>query len=173
MQRPKIDSLKIIDKLYFNTFEAKDGNCYGSRLAQPYCSDVLFVTEIFKDIYGWNYLYPIVYDNELLNKSFQNENDLWFLAEDLDTKEIAGIGLVERRNPFSLEMGKLCIKKKFQGIGISSILGGHIIAYLMTIPESKSLLRFDCDVRANILFSQKFIENSRAKPYGRLSGGLF
>ncbi|MFX1274257.1 MAG: hypothetical protein ACFFBP_15205 [Promethearchaeota archaeon] len=166
MQKSKIEAPEIIEKHYFKTFKAKDGNFYGIRLAQPYCSDALFVKDIFKDIYGWNYLYPIVYDREQLNNSFIKKSDLWFIGEDIHSKVGVGIGLIERHNRYSLEMGKLCVKNEFHGIGLSTVLGGHMINYLINIPESKSLIRFNCDVRANVLFSQKFVEKTRAKPYG-------
>ncbi|MFX1274259.1 MAG: hypothetical protein ACFFBP_15215 [Promethearchaeota archaeon] len=162
----KINYQKKIENTYFKIFKAKDGNAYGIRLAYPNSSDAVFIKEIFKDIYGWDYLYPIVYDIELLNKSFQKESDLWFIAEDIDSKEGVGIGLFERHDQFSIYMGKLCVKNKFHGLGLSSVLGSHIISHLMMVPESKSLLRFDCDVRANIISSQKFLEKARAIPYG-------
>lgn len=151
---------------YSKTFKAKDGNIYGIRLATPNSSDALFIKEIFKDIYGWDYLYPIVYDIESLNMSFVEPKNNWTIVEDIHSKEGAAIGLFERPNKFKIHMGKLCVKNKFHGIGISSILGGHIITHLMLVPESKSLLRFDCDVRANIIYSQKFLEKARAIPYG-------
>ncbi len=95
-----------------------------------------------------------------------DKRNLWLIIENIDSKESAAIGLFEKRDDYTIYMGKLCVKNKFHKMGLSSVLGGHIINHLMEVPGSKSILRFDCDVRADIMPSQKFLEKASAKPYG-------
>ena len=56
---------------FLYTFEGKDGNHYGFRYGEP--RDARQLTEIFKDVYDWNYLYPKVYDEILLAKDISQE----------------------------------------------------------------------------------------------------
>ncbi len=63
-------NLLLMDKVfseYNTTFYGKDGNQYGFRFGNP--QDAKQLVKIFEDVYGWEYLYPKVYDIKLLEKS--------------------------------------------------------------------------------------------------------
>ncbi|MFX0070418.1 MAG: hypothetical protein ACFFAO_04935 [Candidatus Hermodarchaeota archaeon] len=149
---------------YLLTFYGKDGNHYGFRFGIP--SDAKNLIEIFKDVYGWKYLYPKVYDVKLFQKSIEKKDQEWFIVELIKTGELVGTGVMENKNELSVYAGKTAIKKNNQGIGISKVLGTQSVFIFLSRPEMKNIIRLDTDVRARNIKVQKFAEKIRCIPYG-------
>ncbi|MEJ2250205.1 MAG: GNAT family N-acetyltransferase [Candidatus Lokiarchaeota archaeon] len=152
-------------KSYFQTFLSKDNKVYGLRLGIP--EDAEEISEIYKEIYGYEYLDPIVYDIKNLRASLADRNNYWFICEKIEDleSEICGSGLMQKVNENILYASKAVVKKKFQKKGIGSILTSNGIITLLKKPEFKNIVRLDSDVRAKNINAQKLIQNSRGIAY--------
>ncbi len=151
------------DKLYFQKFVAKDGEEYGLRFGNP--NDAITISRIFKEIYGFEYVNPIVYNINLLKRELSKKNNLWFIGESIKNNEIAGAGLIEV-DRYIAHASKAVTKKKYQGQGITTKIGAAGILTVTKMPQFDNVLRLDSDVRSSSIRSQKLIENAGAVPYG-------
>jgi len=94
---------------YFQKFVAKNGDEYGLRFGEP--KDAEDISKIFKEIYDNEYIFPLVYDLNLLKTSLSDKNNFWFVGESLDSgNEIAGTGLI-KKNRYIAHAGKAVVEK--------------------------------------------------------------
>ncbi|MFX1276738.1 MAG: hypothetical protein ACFFBP_18910 [Promethearchaeota archaeon] len=149
---------------YLFTFKSKNDLEFGFRYGIP--EDAGQIGEIFKDIYGWNYLYPKVYDPEQLINEINDINQTWFVVENIKSNEIVGTGVMLRKSKISVCASKTVILNKYQNYGIARVLGTQSVLSFLSDPKLQDVIRLDTDVRANNLHSQKFAEKIRCIPYG-------
>ncbi len=150
------------EDIYFQKFLAKDGSEYGLRFGNV--NDAEAISSIFKEIYGYEYVNPLVYDIELLKKELKKENNFWFVGESLKTNEIAGAGLLEVER-YIAQASKAVTKKKYQGQGITSKIGAAGIITVTKMPQFKNILRLDFEIRAQEIGAQKLAQLAGALPY--------
>ncbi|MFX0038721.1 MAG: hypothetical protein ACFFCY_10645 [Promethearchaeota archaeon] len=150
------------DDTYFQKFVANDGTEYGLRFGNA--NDAKAISSIFKEIYGYNYVNPLVYDIELLKKELKKENNFWFVGESLKTKEIAGAGLLQVER-YIAQASKAVTKKKYQGKGITSKIGAAGIITVIKMPQFKNILRLDFEIRGSEIGAQKLAQYAGAFPY--------
>lgn len=148
---------------YFQNFVAKNGEKYGLRFGEP--QDALEISNIFKEIYGYDYINPVVYNIDLLKKDILKKNNLWFVGELMETKEIAGTGLIERER-YIAHASKAVARKKYQGLGVTTKIGAAGIITVSKMPEFSDILRLNIEVRGAEIRAQKLVENAGALPYG-------
>ncbi|MHA2184298.1 MAG: hypothetical protein ACXAAI_04785 [Promethearchaeota archaeon] len=148
--------------IYFQRFISKQGREYGLRFGTV--KDVQEISTIFKEIYNYDYLTPSVYDLNQLRQSILEENNLWFVGEDLEKKEIAGTGLIKKKR-YIAHMSKAVVKKKYQGLGVTSKIGAAGIISVTKMPQFNEVLRLDSEVRASQLGIQRLVENANAIPF--------
>ncbi|MFX0141442.1 MAG: hypothetical protein ACFFDN_47835, partial [Candidatus Hodarchaeota archaeon] len=67
------------DSIYFQKFVDKNGIEYGLRFGNP--KDAKAISDIFKEIYNYDYLDPIVYNIEELKKEISKNNKFWVIGE--------------------------------------------------------------------------------------------
>ena len=149
--------------IYFQKFVANNGDKYGLRFGKP--NDAKAISSIFKEIYGYDYVNPLVYNIELLKKDLVKKNNYWFVGESIKNNEIAGAGLIEV-DRYIAHASKAVTKKKYQGQGITTKIGAAGILTVTKMPQFDSVLRLDSDVRSSEIRSQKLIQNAGAVPYG-------
>ncbi|MFX0145610.1 MAG: hypothetical protein ACFE9C_16210 [Candidatus Hodarchaeota archaeon] len=157
---------QIIDQeknYYFQKFLSKLGDEYGLRFGKP--QDAEAIIEIFKEIYQYNYAYPLIYNIEYLRKELSNRNNFWFIGESLENKEIAGAGLLSKKRYIG-HAGQAVVKKKYQGQGITAKIGAAGMLTVTKMPQFKDVLRIDSEVRGIKIGAQKLFQNARAIPYG-------
>jgi RimJ/RimL family protein N-acetyltransferase len=157
------NSLEISNS-YHHNFESKNGLEFGFRYGVP--QDSVQLINIFKDVYGWNYLYPTVYNKKKFSKLLSDKNQTWFIVEDINTKKVVGTGVMERKSEISVSASKTLILNKYQNHGIARVLGTQGVFSYLSNPELSALIRIDIDVRAKNINSQKFAEKIRCIPYG-------
>ncbi|MFW9971538.1 MAG: hypothetical protein ACFFDF_15190 [Candidatus Odinarchaeota archaeon] len=148
---------------YFQRFISKKGDEYGLRFGKPQDAEVIL--NMFKEIYQYNYAYPLIYDIEYLRKELSNQNNFWFVGELLENKEIAGAGLLKKKRYIG-HAGQAVVKKKFQGQGITSKIGAAGILTVTKMPQFKDVLKIDSEVRGLKIGAQKLFQHARAVPYG-------
>jgi len=148
--------------IYFQRFIAVNGEEFGLRFATS--QDTKAISMIFKEIYNYNYAYPIVYDINHLRKELSNKKQIWVVGESLDNKEIAGMALIETKR-YIAHASQLNVKKKYQGLGISARLGAAGLMHLLKMPQFKNTLRLDCETRGTQIRAQKAIQNAGAIPF--------
>ena len=102
---------------YIGTFQTKSNQSFGVRFVTK--SDTKKISDIMQDVYGYEYLYPKVYDDHKLKDIVSDKNQMWILAESVDGNESAGFGVAEKRNDFSMYVGKLAIKNRFRHQGLA------------------------------------------------------
>jgi len=153
-----------LNRNYLHNFKSKNGLEFGFRHGVPQDSEQL--VNIFKDVYGWNYLYPTIYDKKKFSKLFSDKNQTWFIVEDINIKKIVGTGVMERKSEISVYASKTLILNKYQNNGVARVLGTQGVFSYLTDPELSALVRIDIDVRAKNINSQKFAEKIRCIPYG-------
>ncbi|MBN2155325.1 MAG: hypothetical protein JW776_04730 [Candidatus Lokiarchaeota archaeon] len=162
-------------KKYIGEFESKtEKRHFGVRFATT--EDAKSISEIMKDAYGYEYLYPKVYSEKELERSIgadtqvdetNRKKGLWGIAESIDDKrEPAAICLTERRNEFSLYAGKTVVHNRFRGMGMGRGLGVSSLMSVLNLPENKNVVRLDTDVRSSQINSQKMAEVAGSIPYG-------
>ena len=108
------------DDRYFQKFTAENGEEYGIRFGTP--NDAKIMSTIFKEVYGYNYDNPFVYDINLFKKELANKDNFWFIGEVIKNKEIAGGGVIEKKR-YIAHAGKAVVRIKFQGLGVTAKIG--------------------------------------------------
>ena len=155
------------EELYFQKFTGKNGIDYGLRLGTA--NDAGIISEIFEEIYGYQYVNPFVYDINLLKRELLNKSNFWFLGEEIENREITGAGLVEKKR-YIAHAGKAVVRKKFQGLGVATKIAAAGIIALTKTPQFKDILRVDSDVRGPMIRSQRLIQMAGAIPYALIPG---
>ena len=154
---------------YFQKFVAKNGDEYGLRFGEP--KDAEDISKIFKEIYDNEYIFPLVYDLNLLKTSLSDKNNFWFVGESLDSgNEIAGTGLIKKHR-YIAHAGKAVVKKKFQGLGVTTKIGAAGIIACTKMPQFQDILRINSEVRGTKRI-QKLIKNAGALPYALIPAYL-
>lgn len=148
---------------YLHTFYSDD-ELFGIRFGRP--EDAKQLIEVYKDVYGWSYLYPFIYNEKLLKEKILNENEYWFPVERVDTEEIVGNGYLKKTNKYSVFIARLACKKAYRGRGLTGILGAICMKTLYKMHFFDGVLRLECDVRARTFNSQRFVENTGSIPFG-------
>ncbi|HDZ19471.1 hypothetical protein LCGC14_0515750 [marine sediment metagenome] len=156
-----------VENFYFQKFTSKNGDEYGLRFGEP--KDAKNISMIFKEIYNYEYLTPLVYDLNLLKRELSEKNNFWFVGESLENGEIAGAGLI-KKNRYIAHASRGVTRQKFQGLGVTSKIGAAGIITATKMPEFKDCLRLNIEVRGPQIRAQKLIRNSRAIPYGLVPG---
>ncbi len=151
------------DPAYFQKFVSKNGDEYGLRFGTP--DDAESISMIFREIWGFKYVNPLVYKIEYLKRELSNENNFWFVGELLNTREIAGIGLIEKKR-YIAHASKGMTKKKFQGQGITTKIGASGLISVMKMPQFKEVLKIETEVRALEVRAQKINQNAGAIHFG-------
>jgi hypothetical protein len=154
---------------YFQKFMSKNGAEYGLRFGSP--SDAKGISSIFKEIYQNEYIYPSVYDINLLKKELSYENNFWFVGESIDNKEIAGTGLIKKKR-YIAHAGQAVVRKKYQGLGVTTRIGAAGIVTVTKMPQFEDILRLDSEVRGTQVKIQRLIENAGALPFALIPGYL-
>ncbi len=157
------------DDTYFQKFVAKNGEEYGLRFGIP--NDAKSISMIYKEIYNYQYLNPVVYNTELLKRELSQKNNIWFVGELLENKEIAGTGLIEKER-YIAHACRGVVRKKFQGLGITTKIGAAGIITVTKMPQFKDVLRLNSEVRGLKIGAQKLLKNSGALPYGLIPAYL-
>ncbi len=132
---------------YIGTFQTKTNQSYGVRFVNE--EDTKKISDIMHDVYGYEYLYPKVYDEQKLKENVCDKNQMWIMAESIDEFEPVGFGVAEKRNDFSIYVGKLAIKNRFRHQGLARELGANSFLAMLKNPEFNTVLRIDSDVRVN------------------------
>ncbi|MFW9824387.1 MAG: hypothetical protein ACFFE4_15695, partial [Candidatus Thorarchaeota archaeon] len=156
------------ERVYFQKFVSKNGDEYGLRFGTP--DDAKAISMIFKEIYENDYIYPLVYDNNLLKRELADNNNFWFVGESLDNKEIAGTGLI-KKNRYIAHAGQAVVKKKYQGLGVTTKIGAAGIITCTKMPQFNDTLRLDSEVRGSKRI-QKLIKDAGALPYALIPAYL-
>lgn len=156
--------MKEIQKDFIHIFYDKKDTRIGIRHSIP--NDAKGIVDTYKDVYGWDYLYPWVYDVNILKKKLIKENHFWFTVEEIESEKIIGAGCLTIKDNFKIFASKLLVRKDYQGRGIMRVLGAQTMFTLYKSPEFKKVLRIECDIRAKSLNSQKFLEKVGTRPYG-------
>ena len=155
------------ENIYFQKFVSKYGEEYGLRFGEP--KDAEAISNIFKEVYNYNYDNPFVYDINLLKRELSNENNFWFLGELIKNHEIAGVGVIEK-NRYIAHAGKAVVRKKFQNQGVTTKIGAAGIIKVIKMPQFKDIIKLDTEVRAPEIKIQKLIQNAGAIPYALIPG---
>ena len=151
------------DSNYFQKFVDKNGIEYGLRFGNP--KDAKDISNIFKEIYSYDYLDPLVYNVEDLKREISKNNKFWVIGELIENKEVAGTGLVEK-NRYIAHAAKVVVKKKFQGLGVTTKIGAAGLISILKMPQFKDVLRLDTDVRGVGIGTQKLAQYAGAIPFG-------
>ncbi len=155
---------EVIEKNFIFTFQSKDGMDFGFRYAKK--EDAEDLVRVFKDVYGYNYLYPYVYDPDKIQTHVKSPKEKWTVIEDIAKGKVIAMGMVDRLNERSVYAGKVLLKKDYHGKGIVGILGAKSVIYTFSRPKFKKITRIDSDVRAYNRNSQKFVDNIDSISYG-------
>jgi hypothetical protein len=155
------------ENIYFQKFVAKNGDKYGLRFGEP--KDAQDISLIYREIYGYEYVNPLVYDVNLLKRELSEKNKFWFVGESLKNREIAGAGLLEKER-FIVKASKAVTKKKFQGQGITTKIGAAGITTATKMPQFQNILRLDFEVRGPEIGAQKLAQYAGALPYCLIPG---
>ena len=155
------------ENIYFQKFVSKNGDEYGLRFGTP--NDAETISMIFREIYDYNYAYPLIYDINHLRRELVKKDNFWFVGELLNTNEIAGVGLLEKKR-YIAHASQAVVKKKFQGKGVTTKIGASGIISCTRMPQFKEILRIDSEARGTEIKVQKLIQNAGAIPYGLIPG---
>lgn len=151
------------DNIYFQKFIDKKGVGYGLRFGSH--KDARAISSIFKEIYDYEYVDPSVYNINHLKQEISKKDKFWVVGELLENKEVAGTGLVEKER-YIAHAGKTVVRKKFQGLGVTTKIGAAGLISILKMPQFKDVLRLDTDIRGVEIGSQKLAQYSGAIPYG-------
>lgn len=155
--------MQELDNEYLHSFY-RDDRLYGLRLGRP--SDADQMVDLYKNVYGWEYLYPWVYDPDQFKKALSDKNQYWIVVEPVDTKVILGGGVLKKLNKYTMFAAKLVCKREYQGMGFAGILGTVGVRSLYQQNVFEGIVRLETDIRAKTYNSQKFIETIGCIPYG-------
>ncbi|MHA1112521.1 MAG: hypothetical protein ACTSRE_15615 [Promethearchaeota archaeon] len=148
---------------YIGTFQTKTNQSFGVRFVTK--NDTKKISDIMQDVYGYEYMYPKVYDETKLKEIVSDKDQMWILAESVESAESAGFGVAEKRNDFSMYVGKLAIKNRFRHQGLARGLGANSFLAMLKNPEFKSIQRIDSDVRVNQYNSMLMAKSLGQFPY--------
>jgi RimJ/RimL family protein N-acetyltransferase len=157
-----------LEKEYLHTFHT-DGELFGLRLGRPTLKDAQQMVDIYIDVYGYEYLYPWVYDETLFKKNLADNNQWWIVVEPIATKVILGGGVLKKINDHTMFAAKLVCKNEYQGKGFAGVLGTIGVRSLYQRDVFESVLRLETDIRAKTYNSQRFIERIGCTPYGYIA----
>ena len=146
---------------YFESFTDNEGLKYGLRFGIE--DDAKEISKMFIEAYGYKYLYKMVYEPSELKEKLRYPDNFWFICENLDSGEIAGVGLMQKRK-FIITIGKMIIKRKFQKKGIARELGSRGIMACLNKPQFKECYKLLTEARAEEINVQKMMERI-AIPY--------
>ena len=104
---------------YIDTFLADDGDLYGLRAGRQ--EDAEELVPMFVEAYGKDYIYPWIYKPDLLRPILLKKHYFWLVAEVIETGEICGVGLIEKRDNAAYA-GKMVFKKKISWERISKTI---------------------------------------------------
>jgi hypothetical protein len=152
-----------LESEYIHTFYADD-ELFGIRFGRP--KDANQLIEVYKNVYGWNYLYPYVYKEKVLREKLSEEDHYWFPVDNVEMEEIVGAGALKKLNNYSVYIARLACKKEYQGKGLAGILGAICMKTLYQMHVFDGVLRLECDVRGKARKSQGFVEKTGSIPYG-------
>ncbi|TXT67430.1 MAG: hypothetical protein BAJALOKI1v1_90002 [Promethearchaeota archaeon] len=158
--------IQELEKDYLHTFYTDD-ELYGLRLGIP--KDASQMVDLYIDVYGYEYLYPWVYDDTLFKEALSDKNQWWIVVEPLKTKVILGGGVLQKINHHTMFAAKLVCKREYQGKGFAGILGTIGVRSLYQQDVFEGILRLETDIRAKTYNSQKFIEKIGCSPYGYIA----
>jgi len=150
------------DDIYFQKFLSKNGEEYGLRFATP--KDARNISIMFREIYNYDYIDPVVYDIDLLKKEISDPNVFWIVGDYIEKKEPAGVALVEKER-YIAHAGSLITRKKFQGLGVTTKIAAAGLITVTKMPQFKEVLRLDSNVRGSQLKIQAVAQNTGAVPY--------
>ena len=159
----KKDSFLQEESIYFQKFIARNGDEYGLRFGNP--NDANAISMIFKEIYGYKYINPLVYEPNYLKQELSNNNNYWLIGELIDNKEIAGVGLIEKKR-YIAHSSRGMTRKKFQGKGVTTKIGAAGLISIAKMPQFKEVLKIDTEVRGPEVRAQKLNQNAGAIDYG-------
>jgi hypothetical protein len=148
---------------YIGTFQTKTNQSFGVRFVTK--GDTPKISDIMQDVYGFEYIYPKVYDDNKLKDIVNEKNQMWILAESVDEQEAVGFGVAEKRNDYSIYVGKLAIKNRFRHQGLARGLGANSFLAMLKNPEFKNVLRIDSDVRVTQYNSMLMAKTLGQFPY--------
>jgi len=151
------------DTIYIQKFLSREGQEFGLRLATP--DDAKALSMIFKEVYGYEYIKPYVYNAELLKRELLEKNSFWFVGEAIKNKEIVGTGLIEKKR-YIAHGGSFAVKKNYQGIGIAAKMGTAGIIFTTKLDQFKNVLKLDVEPRAVKIGAQRAIHDAGAIPFG-------
>ncbi|MHA2397575.1 MAG: hypothetical protein ACXADU_01630 [Promethearchaeota archaeon] len=151
------------EDVFFQKFVANNGDEYGLRFGNP--EDAEEISKIFKEIYGYQYVNPFVYNIDLLKNELANKDNFWFVGELIRNREIAGVGLIEKKR-YIAHAGKAAVREKFQGLGVTTKIGAAGIITVTKMPQFKEVLRLDTEARTLEVRVQKLMQNAGAIHYG-------
>ncbi|MFX1280314.1 MAG: hypothetical protein ACFFA3_12935 [Promethearchaeota archaeon] len=151
------------EQTYFQKFLARNGEEYGLRFGSP--KDANAISMMFKEIYGYKYINPLVYDVDYIKQDLVKPNNFWLVGELIDTKEIAGVGLIEKKR-YIAHSSKGMTRKKFQGKGVTTKIGAAGLISITKMPQFKEVLKIDTEVRGPEVRAQKLNQNAGAINYG-------
>ena len=159
----KKDLILQEEQTYFQKFISRNGKEYGLRFGIP--NDANAISMMFKEIYGYKYINPLVYDVDYIKQEIRKPNNFWLVGELLDTREIAGVGLIEKKR-YIAHSGKGMTRKKFQGKGVTTKIGAAGLISITKMPQFKDVLKIDTEVRGPEVRAQKLNQNAGAIDYG-------
>jgi hypothetical protein len=148
---------------YIGTFQTKTNQSFGVRFVNK--DETGKISDIMQDVYGYDYLYPKMYDETKLKENVIDKKQMWILAESIHGKEAAGFGVAEIRNDFSVYVGKLAIKNRFRHQGLARGLGANSFLAMLKNPEFQTVQRIDSDVRVNQYNSMLMAKTLGQFPY--------
>ncbi|MFX1390345.1 MAG: hypothetical protein ACFE9Z_09805 [Promethearchaeota archaeon] len=131
--------------------------------------DAKAISDLFREIYGYNYAYPLIYNIDHLKNELSKKSNYWFIGELINKKEIAGTGLLERKR-YIVHTSQAVVKKKYQGRGITTNIGSAGITKVLKMPEFKNVLRLDSEVRGMKIGAQRLNEKAGAIPFCFIPG---
>ena len=155
------------DDVYFQKFLSKNGEEYGLRFATP--KDAKNISTMFREIYNFDYINPIVYNIKLLKKEISSPNKFWIVGDYIEKKEPAGVALVEKER-YIAHAGSLITRKKFQGLGITTKIAAAGLITVTKMPQFKEVLRLDSEVRGPQIKVQAVAQNAGQVPYSIIPG---
>ncbi len=145
---------------YFFTHEEK----YGLRFGVP--DDANEISELYIQEYGFEYVNPMVYDIDKLEKHIEDPRNYWIIGENIISKEIFFVSLMEFPKRYKAYSGKTILKPTYRGNGLSSILGFNTVKFLKESGVFDNCLKIDSMVRSHQIGAQKLSEAAGGIPYG-------
>jgi hypothetical protein len=145
----------VNEEKYFERFFDKEGIEYGLRLGIP--GDAEEISKMFIEAYEYNYIYKMVYEPSELRENLSDPNNFWLVGESIESGEIFGAGLMQKRN-VTIYIGKMVIKQKFQKKGLARELGSRGIMTCLNKSIFKDTYKLLTEVRTGEVNAQKMMD---------------